>query len=184
MIGPINPVKSAEYLIAQIFTGTAFKSCYLSLIPKTYKMPRIKLRERPFYFFEYRTILKIRDINYGNHLSNDAVIGLIHEARIDMFTTIGCTEKDLGDHKTAILIADLAVNYKKQGYLGDEISIHLDIDEIGENGFRVFYKIQRGTDLIVLAETGIVVYDYEAENIATVPKVFMEALVQLKRDRP
>ena len=182
MIVLINPVNSAECLIAQLFAGTAFISYYLSLTPKPHKMPRIKLKERPLYFFEYRTILKIRDINYGNHLSNDAVIGLIHEARIDMFTKIGCSEMDLGDHKTAILIADLAVNYKNQGYLGDEISIHLDIDEIGKNGFRLFYKMQRGTDLIVLAETGIVVYDYQAENIATVPKVFLEALAQLKQE--
>ncbi len=144
-------------------------------------MPRTKLKERPLYFFKYHTILKIRDINYGNHLSNDAVVGLIHEARIDMLKKIGCTEMELGDHKTGILIADLVVNYKKQGYLDDEIIIHLDIDEIEKNGFRVFYKIVRGDDLIVLAETGIVVYDYQVRKIATIPKAFLEALEQLKQ---
>lgn len=145
-------------------------------------MPRTKLSEQPHYFFKYHTSLKIRDINYGNHLSNDAVVGLIHEARIDMFKKIGCTELELGDGKTGILIADLVVNYKKQGYLGDEIIIHLDIDEIGKKGFRIFYKIERSDDLIVLAENGIVVYDYQAEKIATVPKEFIEALAQLKQD--
>ena len=76
----------------------------------------------------------------------------------------------------------MVVNYKKQGYLGDEITIHLDIDEITKKSFRIFYKIERGDDLIVLAETGIVVYDYENEKITTVPKVFLEALAQCQQD--
>lgn len=140
-------------------------------------MPKIKLIEQPLYSFQYRTVLKIRDINYGNHLSNDAVVGLIHEARIDMFSKIGCSERDLGD-KTGIVIADLAVNYKNQGYLGDEIIIHLEIDEIGKKGFRIFYKIERGNDTIALAETGVVMYDYLAEKITVVPKIFLDALFQ------
>ena len=146
-------------------------------------MPKTKLRAQPLYSFQYQTILKIRDINYANHLSNDAVVGLLHEARIDMFKKIGCTELRLGYHKTGIIIADLVVNYKKQGYLGDEIIIHLDIDEITKKSFRIFYKIERGDDLIVLAETGIVVYDYENEKITTVPKVFLEALAQCQQDQ-
>lgn len=140
-------------------------------------MPKIKLIEQPLYSFQYRTVLKVRDINYGNHLSNDAVVGLIHEARIDMFNKIGCSEGDLGDN-TGILIADLAVNYKNQGYLGDEIVIHLEIDEIGKKGFRIFYKIERSNDTIALAETGVVMYDYKAEKITVVPKVFLDALLQ------
>jgi acyl-CoA thioesterase FadM len=141
-------------------------------------MPKIKLIEQTHYSFQYYTLLKVRDINYGNHLSNDAVVGLIHEARIDMFNKIGCSELDLGDHKTGIIIADLVVNYKKQGYLGDEIIIHLEIDEIGKKGYRIFYKIERGDDTIALAETGVVMYDYKAEKITVVPKVFLDALLQ------
>jgi acyl-CoA thioesterase FadM len=140
-------------------------------------MPKIKLIEQPLYSFQYRTVLKIRDINYGNHLSNDAVVGLIHEARIDMFNKVGCSELDLGD-KTGIIIADLVVNYKNQGYLGDKVIIHLEIDEIGKKSFRIFYKIERGNDTIALAETGVVMYDYQAEKITVVPKVFLEALLQ------
>jgi acyl-CoA thioester hydrolase len=146
-------------------------------------MPKTKLRAKPDYSFQYHTYLKIRDINYANHLSNDAVVSLINEARIDMFNKIGCAEFALGDPHTGIVIADLVVNYKKQGYLGDEIIIHSDIDEIEQKGFRIFFKIQRGDDLMVLAETGVVVFDYQAGNITTVPKIFLEALKQLQLAR-
>ena len=145
-------------------------------------MPKIKLRAQPLYSFQYHTSLKIRDINYANHLSNDAVVCLLQEARIDMFKKIGCTELKLGYQKTGIIISDLVVNYKKQGYLGDEIIIHTDIDEIAKKSFRIFYKIVRSDDLIALAETGIVVYDYLNEKIATVPQVFLEALAQCQQN--
>lgn len=150
-------------------------------------MPRIKLRARLLYSFQYNTTIKIRDINYGNHLGNDAVVGLLHEARIDMFSKIGCSELDLGGHKIGIVVADLIVNYKKQGYLGDEIIIHLHIDEVERSGFRIFYLIERDGEIIALAETGIVVYDYLKEKIAKVPEVFLNALAIWKKtsaDRP
>lgn len=145
-------------------------------------MPRTKLSVQLFYSFQYNTTVKVRDINYGNHLGNDAVVGLLHEARIDMLSKIGCSELDLGGHKIGIIIADLIVNYKKQGYLGDEIIIYLHIDEIERSGFRIFYKIERDGDLIALAETGIVIYDYLAEKIAKVPEVFLNALALWKED--
>ena len=144
-------------------------------------MPKTKLTQQPYYSFQYQTQLKIRDINYGNHLSNDAVVGLIHEARLHMLQELGCSELDLGDQKSGIIIADLVVNYKNQGYLNDEIMIHLKIDEIKKKGFRIFYKMERGTDLIVLAETGIVVYNYQAKSIANIPDVFIEQLAKLHK---
>ncbi|MBT4285837.1 MAG: thioesterase family protein [Deltaproteobacteria bacterium] len=139
-------------------------------------MPKIKLKEQALYPFQYATSLKIRDINYGNHLSNDAVVGLLHEARIHMLQQLECSELNLGDSKTGIMIADLVVNYKKQGYLGDEIIIYLNINEISKRSFRVFYKIKRGDELIVLAETGIVTYNYQAESIAKIPELFLSRL--------
>ena len=144
-------------------------------------MPRIKLKERPFYAFCYKTSLKIRDINYGKHLSNDAVVSLLHEARIYMLQHLGLSELDLGDGKTGMMMADLAVNYKNEGFLGDEIKIHLNIDEINKKSFRVFYKMERAGDLIVLAETGIVMNDYQAKSAATIPKIFLTRLKQYQQ---
>ncbi len=146
-------------------------------------MPRIKLRAQPAYSFQYNTVVKVRDINYGNHLGNDAVVGLLHEARIDMFIQLGCKESELDGQNTGIVMADLAVNYKEQGFLGDEIIISLDIDEIGKSGFRILYKIERGEELLVLAETGVAVYNYQAQKVAAIPQVFLESLAQWKKDR-
>ena len=39
--------------------------------------------------------LRITDINYGNHLGNDALVGIIHEARVLWLHQMGYTEFDI-----------------------------------------------------------------------------------------
>ena len=42
-------------------------------------MPRVKLEEQPTYEFNHTLTVRVTDLNYGNHLSNDAVIRLSEE---------------------------------------------------------------------------------------------------------
>lgn len=105
----------------------------------------------------------------------------MHEARIAFFEAIGCTELDLGDGRSGIVVADLVVNYKNQGYLGDRVVIHLDLDELGKRSFRLFYKMVRSQDIIFFAETGIAVYDYRDEKTASLPEEFLKALDLFRR---
>jgi hypothetical protein len=53
-------------------------------------MPRLKL-ELPAGF-PFRTTLTVRvtDLNYGNHLGNDALLGLLHEARVSRCALAKC----------------------------------------------------------------------------------------------
>ncbi len=140
-------------------------------------MPKIKLTEQEQYKYEYQTTIKIRDINYGGHLGNDALVGILHEARLDMLNKLDCSELNLGDGKTGIIIADLAVNYKNQGYLFDEITVVLSIGELTKSSFRLFYKILKNNELIALAENGIVAFDYEKNAIAKVPEEFKSKIL-------
>ena len=58
----------------------------------------------------------------------------------------------------------------------DKIEILSHIDEINDATFRIFYKIIRDNTLLVLAETGMVAYNYQDKAIGEVPKVFLEKL--------
>src|SRR4030042_2545708 len=116
-------------------------------------MPKIKLKAQDKYEFEYKVTIQVRDINYGGHLGNDALVGLTHEARINMLRTLGCSELDLGDGKTGIIMGDLAVNYQGEGFMFDDLIIYSHIDEIGAHSFRIFHHITKGDKTIALAET-------------------------------
>src|SRR4030042_4639662 len=102
-------------------------------------MPKVKLVKKENYEFEYKVILQVTDINYGGHLGNDALVGIIHEARVNLLTALGCSEFDLGDGKTGIIMSDLGVNYLGEGFMFDEIIIHSTIDEISNASFRIFH---------------------------------------------
>lgn len=139
-------------------------------------MPKIKLKTLENYDFEYERILQVRDINYGGHLSNDAVATLLHEARIDLFNKLGNSELDLGDKKTGIIMTDLIINYKSEGYLLDKVKVFTKFDEITDIGFRIIHKITSYDRIIALAEVGIVAYNYQEKHIAEIPESFLKKI--------
>lgn len=101
-------------------------------------MPKVKLKKQEKYEFEYNTILQVTDINYGGHLGNDALVGITHEARVNFLRTLGFSELDLGDGKTGIIMADLAVNYLGEGFMFDQLIVNSHIDEISNVSFKFF----------------------------------------------
>jgi acyl-CoA thioester hydrolase len=145
-------------------------------------MPRLKLQEQPEYEFRYHVTLQVRDLNYGAHLSNDAVVGLLHEARLNLLRGLGLSEMDLGDGQTGLIMGDLAVNFKAEGFLFDSVRIDSHIDEISRNSFRIFHRMVRGEAVLVLAETGFVAFNYAQRRVAAVPEAFGQKVSQLKTD--
>lgn len=140
-------------------------------------MPRIKLVALDGYRHVYKTVIEVTDLNYGNHLGNDAVVGIIHRARVHFLNWIGVSEKDLGDGKTGILLADLVINYKGEGFLFDMLTIGSHIGEIGKKSFRMFHRIITERDrLIALAETGIVAFNYHKREVARLPESFISKI--------
>jgi len=139
-------------------------------------MPKVKLKKMDNYEFEYKTILQVRDINYGGHLGNDALVSLTHIARINMLRTLGFSELDLGDGKTGIIMADLAVNYIGEGFMFDEVTVLTHIDEISPVSFRVFHNFIKDDKTIALAETGIIAFDYNERRITEIPETFFYSL--------
>jgi acyl-CoA thioesterase FadM len=45
-------------------------------------MPRIKIEMPEHFTYTTEMPVRISDINYGGHLSNDSIVSLIHEARV------------------------------------------------------------------------------------------------------
>jgi len=139
-------------------------------------MPRIKLQQRPSYEFHYEVTVQPRDINFGGHLGNDALVTLIGEARANLFRSLGYSESDLGDGATAIIMTDLVVNYRGEGFMFDELRIESHIGEMSHNSFRLFHRVTKGDELVALAETGLMAFNYAHRRIAIVPRVFVETV--------
>jgi len=139
-------------------------------------MSRVKLEEQPDYEFEHSLSVRVTDLNYGAHLANNAVVALIHEARVRLLHDLGIGELDLGDGHTGIIMGDLVLDFKQESFLFDVLTIKSHIGDVSRRGFRIFHKICRDNLTLALVETGLVAFDYEKRRIVTIPQTFREAL--------
>ena len=141
-------------------------------------MPRIKLQEQPRYEFKYEVALQPRDINYGGHLGHETLVALIHSARADLLRSLGFSENDLGDGRTAMIMSDLAVNYQGEGFMFDAIRIESHVGEMTRTGFRIFHRVARGDKVLAFVETGFLAFNYLERKIVRVPQTFIKTLNQ------
>ena len=143
-------------------------------------MPRLSLVEQPAYEHTYTMMVRVTDINHAGHLGNEALLGLVHEARTHFlkalsFDTIVSAQQPIG-----LIIADLAVNFKEEGFAHEEVSVDSQIDELGQKSFRLFHRIRRGRQIIALVETGMVAYSYSARQATNLPGGFLSALQEYR----
>jgi YbgC/YbaW family acyl-CoA thioester hydrolase len=124
--------------------------------------------------FKTQIKLRITDINYGNHLGNDALISIIHEARVQMLQHFGFSEMDIGG--AGIIMSNLAVQYKSQAFYGDVLLLEMAIDDFSATACTMYYKVSCNDKMIALAQTGIVCYDYAKEKVTALPQVFIKAM--------
>ncbi|WP_137938715.1 thioesterase family protein [Chitinivorax sp. B] len=143
-------------------------------------MARIKLTLPERFQFETRVKLRIGDINYGGHLGNDALLGLIHEARVQFMASMGYTELDIEGY--GIILADAAIVYRAEAFYGDELAIKLALDDFNRYGCDFFYCLTetRSNKEIARAKTNVVFFDYAARRPVDIPAAFLSKLSQSK----
>lgn len=132
--------------------------------------------------FEFSTQIPVRitDINYGNHLGNDSLLSLIHEARVRYLNNINLSELDAGG--CGIIMVDSAIVYKTEIHYGDDLVFNISVSEITNTGCDFYYQIlsSRNSVTAATAKTGIAFYNYQLKKITAVPSIFIERVRELK----
>ena len=133
--------------------------------------------------FNFSTIIKIRitDLNYGGHVGNDSFLSLIHEAREQFLNHFGYSELKI--ENVSLIMADAAVEFKKELNYSDEIKISVTANNFDKYGFDIFYKLEIAKDDKLLlagkAKTGMLCYDYENKKLMPVPEKLKDTLYNL-----
>jgi len=138
-------------------------------------MARVTLDLPETFLFQTDLSIRISDINYGNHLGNDAVLSLIHEARLRFLTHHRFSELDIGG--VGMIITDAVIVYKSQAFYGDVLTAAVTVGDFNRRGCDFFYRLadrSSGRE-VARAKTGIVFYDYGQGKIARAPDVFRRA---------
>lgn len=136
-------------------------------------MSRIKLQLPEKFHFKTQLIVRISDLNYGNHLSNDVYLQFMHEARVRFFNNFGFSEMDLGG--VSVIMGDSAIVYKSECFYGDTIDIEVAAADFGPRSFDLYYKMSHAKNQLLVAEckTGMVCYDYQDRKTVNVPESFV-----------
>lgn len=136
-------------------------------------MPRIKLDMPEEYIFSTEIMVRITDLNYGNHLANDTLLSLLHEARVRFLASLGYTELNVAG--AGIIMADAALVYKNQAYYGDSLRIDIAVGDFSRKSCDLFYRItNQEQKLIANCKTGIVFFDYRQSKPVSAPAPFRE----------
>jgi acyl-CoA thioester hydrolase len=131
---------------------------------------RVKLKAFSNYPFDTPITIRVSDINYGNHLSNEHFLSYAHQARVSFFAALGGSELDF--FGAGIIMADAAIQFKAEGHLGDVLELGVVVDNIHNLGFDLYYRLKRTSDGVVLGtvKTGIICFDYNARKITKLPE--------------
>lgn len=122
--------------------------------------------------------IRITDINYGNHVGNDALLSIVHESRMQLLTTWGFSEMNAGG--TGLIMADVMIAYKNESFYGDILSVSLYCDECTTLSFDLLYHIatsRNGKQIdIAHVKTGMICFDYATRKIAPMQEALKQNL--------
>jgi len=135
-------------------------------------MARIEIEMIEDFIFKTELAVRISDLNYTNHVGNDAFVSIIHEARVKFLENFGFSETDV-DGK-GLIVSDLAVSYKSLSFYGDNLKFEIGAGDFNKYGCDIFYRVTntKTNNLILLAKTGIVFFDYAENKITATPEAF------------
>ena len=137
-------------------------------------MARIKL-DMDAVAFVFRTEMEVRitDINYGRHVGNDAMLGLLHEARLRFLAHFGFSEEDIGG--VGMLMGDAVVQFKAVAFRGDKLAVEMGFADVERRTCDLMCRVTRAGDgaTVALAKTGMVAFDYAANRPADLPAAFL-----------
>ena len=146
-------------------------------------MARVSIELPSKFPFSTNISIRITDINYGGHGGNDTILSLIHEARMQFLLSAGYTEMNCGG--SGLIMADAAIEFKKELFYGDVVTISVAALNFSKISFDLFYKLEKQAEgkpiLVVKAKTSMVCFDYTAKKIANIPSEVKEKLTSMQK---
>ena len=136
-------------------------------------MARVKITIPEKWLFDCTIPVRIADINYGQHLGNDALVSMLHEARVQWLQALNYSELNI--EGTGLIMADLAVMYKNESFYGDLLLFKLYMGETSAVSFELVYEVMNlQQKQIAIAKTGMVCFNYTLKKISALPIPFLQ----------
>ena len=138
-------------------------------------MKRVRIDLPDNLGFSMEEKIRVGDLNYGNHLGNDAILSLLHQARMEFLGSHGWSEMNI--EGKGLIMTDSMVEYKAEGFFNEKLRIHMGFGDHSRVGFDLYYRVEKedGT-LLAKAKTGMVCYDYDLKKVSSLPERVIEVI--------
>lgn len=134
-------------------------------------MARIKVSVPETFSFSTHIPVRITDLNYGGHVGNDTILSLLHEARMQFLRHYQYSEMDF--EGASLIMSDVAIEFRSELFYGDSLRAYVTAQEFSRVGFDICYQLINATNdnIVAVAKTGMVCFDYKARKVVSVPDV-------------
>lgn len=136
------------------------------------RMARVRIELPQSFSFSTTIPVRITDINYGGHAGNDAILSLIHEARMQFLHHFGFSEMNFAG--AGMIMSDVSIEFKNEAFYGDVLKAYVTAMQTGRVSFDIYYRLTKekeGREInVALAKTGMVCYDYGMKKIVAIPE--------------
>jgi len=127
--------------------------------------------------FHHGYLVRVDDINYGGHMGNERALVVFQDARIAFLASMGCEERRIAED-TGIIIAEAAIRYKKQVFMGDALDTAVRASVAGHSALDLLFTVTRPSDgaEVFSGSTRILPFSYSAQKVRKIPAEFLEKI--------
>jgi len=112
-------------------------------------------------------------------MGNDAILSLIHEARMQFLRSLDYTELDFAG--ASLIMADVAIEFKKELFYGEIVQASVTSGDFSRSSFDLYYKLEKEVDgiwqKVATAKTGMVCFNYQSKRVSPVPEEAQKRLL-------
>ncbi len=142
-------------------------------------MSRIRIDLPEQFSFSTSIPVRITDVNYGNHVGNDAILSIIHEARMQYLNSFGYSELQFAG--VGMIMKDVGIEFRNELFYGDIVIAAVTSTGFTKLGFDLYYKLEKDLagerKTVAVAKTGMICYDYARKKIVAVPQEAVDKLL-------
>jgi acyl-CoA thioester hydrolase len=119
----------------------------------------------------HRTAIQLRfaDVDMLGHVNNVAYASYVETARVEFL-------RSLGGEVTSIIVAHLALDYRRPVHYGATLAVDTWVEKVGRTSVTLGQVVWAGTDRAADVRSVLVFYDYERGAPKEVPAAMREKL--------
>lgn len=116
--------------------------------------------------------VRFRDVDAFGHVNNAVYVTYLEQARVDYLETV----LGVGIDELDSVLASLEIDYRRPVTDADSVEVAIEVPELGRSSIPMEYEIRTDDDLVAVAESVQVAYDFETRSSKPLPEEWREAI--------